>query len=551
LVKEIKSLDDHCKSGKVHYAIDQRVDHHFATVDDLTDKLTGLSGKRAAGGRADLVLQFIGHGEDGYLRFDSALSAPEMAVLIANCRPTCVIFNACETFGIAQAVSTECAERGHSTVVGFWHTPVVNRACERLSKSLFPFISGWTDAAERDTSSTDAFLEGIGLARDRIYKDEEMKKMFPCLRDMPKLDTLPKELLLPRLCTCAVCAEASGGAAASGPPVTQQASPAVGAPLDRAQTHAGAAFSDAVREIPHVAAADDTDDVARGGNYKGSLKAFGDGDDWLHECWKKLFNKPTLNAVVEGQYRCFFSHSFDSTPGPSRAYYFESWPVGAAESIVVLLHVHYWLMPNHDVAGCPKSINVRRGWRVDRSELKRRADGVCHDPMPPPIDMLADVPVWAKAMKIFLHDPLKDAAEEKARACAAVDGFEHIYFCPEHDLWVERSGACVNGGRTANTVTHKRSMDYPGWDFTKGSAAYPLKSPEEYPGTSFEFPKVTSELVAAVLIHAEYVRTRHSPEPAKIGKPYDGNAAYRGGHDKLSACRTQAKLLAEESGDFE
>jgi hypothetical protein len=136
-----------------------------------------------------------------------------------------------------------------------------------------------------------------------------------------------------------------------------------------------------------------------------------------------------------------------------------------------------------------------------------------------------------------------------ARARAAVNDFKHVYFCPEHDVWVERLGECVNGGPTAGTVGDKRSVDEPGWDFT-ASDPYPFRPPDEYPGMSFEHPKVPSDLMAAVLVHAEEVRTMHPPEPAKVGDPYDGNAAWRGGRDMLSACREQAHRLADETGDF-
>jgi hypothetical protein len=214
LMAEIKILDGHCKSGKVSYALDHRVDHSFATVEALNTTLTLLSGRRAAStpnGQADLVLQFIGHGQDGNLVFDAELNVQKMAVVIASCRPTCVIFNACESFDIAQAVHLECKKKQLSTVVGFWHTRVVNMACEMLSKSLLPYVGGWNDALERGKSSVDAFLRGIGLARDMILADEEMKKMFPCRRHMPELGTLPYELPLPDPCECAACAASSGG----------------------------------------------------------------------------------------------------------------------------------------------------------------------------------------------------------------------------------------------------------------------------------------------------------------------------------------------------
>jgi hypothetical protein len=329
--------------------------------------------------------------------------------LIASCQPTCVIFNACETFGIARDVHLECAKKKLFTVVGFWETPVVNRACERLSQSLFPFVSGWTGSAEPAASSADAFLKGIGLARDRIFEDEEMKKMFPCRRHMPKLCALPKELPLPDPCKCDDCATVRA-------PTSQQASKGHGM-LSHAQMCASAVSNDHAR----VWADDDGVDERGGRSYKGSLKAFGKGDDWLHECWRRIFQEPTLEPVGEGQYRCFFSHSFDCDAGPSRAYHFESWPVGVAQPLVVLLHVHYWSMPDDGAPGLPKSINVRRGWRVDRDELKQRAEGHTHDPIPPPPGMTADRGVWVKAMGQFLHDSLKDAAAEKARACAAVD----------------------------------------------------------------------------------------------------------------------------------
>jgi hypothetical protein len=543
LVKEINDLDDHCKSGKVHYAIPHQVAHNFTTVDDLDQKLTLLSGRRGAGTRADLVLQFIGHGEDGHLVFDSTLNVPKMVRLIASCRPTCVIFNACETLGIAHAVHIECTKRELSTVVGFWHTPVVNRACERLSKSLFPYVSGWTSAAQHDTSPATAFLNGIALARDVILEDEVMNVMFKCRLVMPRLDTLPKSLPPPDACACDACT-ASAGVTRLGASASDRALQAHGL-LSRAQEHATRAdISDGTGN-----GVNDCGAVERGTSYQGSLKSFGDGDDWLHKCWQKIFRSPTLETVKgEGQYRCFFSHSFDSIPGPSRAYYFESWPVGAAESIIVLLHVHYWdEMPDQDSGGLVKSINVRRGWRIDRSELTRRVEGDCHDPVPPPQDMIADVSMWVNAMNQLLHDPLKDVEVEKRRTRAALETFAHTYFCPEHDLWLEKHGACVNGGPTAKTVKDKRSVDKPGWEFTAGDP-YPLRAPRDYPG-GFESPKVPFDLVAAVLVHAEQVRRMHPPQPAKDGGVYDGNAAWRG-PGKLGACREQARRLAEASGDF-
>jgi hypothetical protein len=290
----------------------------------------------------------------------------------------------------------------------------------------------------------------------------------------------------------------------------------------------------------------------RGGSYHGSLTLFGHGDDWLQECWEKIFGAPTMGDVGPGQYRCFFSHSFDCGPGPSRAYYFDSWPLGAAEPIVVLLHVHYWVMPAPDDGGLPKSINVRRGWRVDPDELWLRANGDRHDAVPPPPDMIADVPMWTNAMKQFLHVPYQDPVAEKVRACAALGAFEHTYFCPRHALWVEKSGACVNGGPTAKSVTNKRSVEEPGWNFTARDP-YPLKAPREYPG-GFEHPRMPADLVAAVLDHAELVRRAHPHEPPIVGGVYDKTAAWRGS-DELSAvdraCCEQARRLAESSGDFD
>ena len=270
----------------------------------------------------------------------------------------------------------------------------------------------------------------------------------------------------------------------------------------------------------------------------------GDPEDWLHECWGRLFQAPTLGAVGEGQYRCFFAHSFDCKAGPSRAYYFESWPAGEpGPPVIVLIHVHYWDMPPVDSGGRPKHINVRRGWRVDRAELQRRADGDCHDPVPPPADMRADLPMWVNAMKQFLHDRGKDPAAERARAREALDLFEHPYFCPEHHLWLEKRGECVHGGPT---VQEKKNMESPGWDFT-ARAPYPFRARHEYVG-GFVEPKVPVDIVADVLEHAEFVRVLNAPGPVKVGGVYDGHEAWRGGDtlgDNLAATRKQAQLLAD------
>ena len=380
LNKEIDDLDDHCKSGKVNYAIDHRVDHHFATVDALFTKLTVLSGRRSAGGVADLVLQFIGHGHDGHLVFDSELNVPEMAVLIASCRPTCVIFNACETFGIAQAVHRECVKQGLSTVVGFWYTPVVNRACERLSKTLFPFISGWTGAAERDASSVAAFLRGIVLARDRIIEDSDMKSMFPCRCDMPKLGALPDELPLPDLCACDICAAAGVSPAVPAESwvdvpvrdvVCTTVEPSLGADALGGDSPAGAARHDdfpvivdeegmmllstdmanAMRGRPVFTIFDQAQTEVVAGRDKGAFKV----TDWDN----------FLESFNLGFVKLWHGRYFECAAGPSREFWFQMDPTRRFHQMgnvgkLVVLHIHY----AHGSADFARVTHVNARWSI-------------------------------------------------------------------------------------------------------------------------------------------------------------------------------------------
>jgi len=247
--------------------------------------------------------------------------------------------------------------------------------------------------------------------------------------------------------------------------------------------HSASATTSGSANIAAIAAADNTDmvagddddnDDARGGsNYKGWLKT--PGHRWLDRRWRELFSDsgPTkAGAVAEGEYRCVFSHYFDCTPGPSRAYYFESWPRGAAEPVFLLIHIHYWDKPARDEPGLPKHVNVRRAWQINLDELRLRSDGLAQDPVPPPAGMSSgDQNLWVKYTTPLVWDLSKNPDEERARASTALQRMMEIKcFCPFASLWNEVNGMCVTGGPLK--VMDKHCMDRDGWDFSDGLQPY-------------------------------------------------------------------------------
>jgi hypothetical protein len=175
------------------------------------------------------------------------------------------------------------------------------------------------------------------------------------------------------------------------------------------------------------------------------------------------------DAVGEGEYRCCYSYYFECTTAliPSRAYYFESWPVGMAEPVMLVVHIHYWDKPGPDEPGKPKHVNMRRAWRIDLDGLRRRAEG--HEaspvPRPPGIDTKGNTERWDELTGPLLWDPNKDPAAEGVRAGVALQTLlDDNDFCPAEGLWGEVDGACITGGSTAD----KMSMNRPGWDFAEG-----------------------------------------------------------------------------------
>jgi hypothetical protein len=270
--------------------------------------------------------------------------------------------------------------------------------------------------------------------------------------------------------------------------------------------------------------------------------------DWQHGCWQALFNQPAVFAgmhLLRGEYRCIFTFYFDCKAGPSRAYYFETWPLSDDEISYALLHVHYWDEPDIEQPGLPKHVNLRRAWPVDLAQLSLRADGDVTDPVSPPPGIAdCDVKPWDKAMAQFLHVPGAEPATERDRARAALESFSHVNFCPRTLLWAEKGGACVTGGPTGK-VKDKKCMDRPGWEFMAG-APYPFQPASGYP-RGFAEPGVPSEAVAAVLMYAEEVRMTMAAhaEGEDVAKP-----AWRGHDAVLRRCQEQARRLANELGAF-
>jgi hypothetical protein len=250
-------------------------------------------------------------------------------------------------------------------------------------------------------------------------------------------------------------------------------------------SHGGSATTSGSANIAAAAAAaadtnaaanvddDDDDDVRGGSNYKGWLKT--PGHKWLDRRWRELYSDsaPTqAGAVAEGEYRCVFSHYFDCTPGPSRAYYFESWPRGAAEPVFLLIHIHYWDKPARDEPGLPKHVNVRRAWQINPDELRLRSDGLTQALVPPPAGMSrGDQNLWVRYTSPLVWDLNKNRDEERARAARALQHMlGSLCFCPFASLWNEMKGMCVTGGPLK--VMDKHSMDRNGWDFSDGSQPY-------------------------------------------------------------------------------
>eukprot|EP00037_Helgoeca_nana_P028399 m.333949 g.333949 ORF g.333949 m.333949 type:complete len:701 (+) comp27745_c4_seq1:2-2104(+) len=514
LLDEVERLNEHHDTGVVE-AVLGRIGHSCVDFERLVDKLTALQRAihpvdRPIGTTRGLVLQFIGHGDDGELSFEGgARRANELARAIAACRPSCVIFNACDTSGIAAAVHMACTDEGLDTTVCFWWTNVLTETCEMLSRRLFIDISVQVRTGEWD---------GSAASFGRVIRDVHKPILgyfidqFGCLFAAPSLGTFPP--LGPHRCSC--CNRE--------------------VPLEPNKGGCGVVDGHVEHGVP----------TERGG-YNGALRPSGlVNTAWTEACWLAHFAVPTVNPVAESEYRCTFSHAFSCKAGPSRAYYFKSWPAGAVGTVDLCLHVHYWTEPTPTEPGRPKHINLRRAFPVDMAELQRRVDGDTNDPMPPPVGMVKDTKPWTTAMAQFVHDPAKDHAAEKARASKALQVFAHVLFCPVDSLWLEKSGVIISGGPMGKNVMHKMSMDPPGWNFA-GGEAFPLRPAAAYKPAAFVPPKVPAAAVAPVLLHAETVRTTHTPAFAESEGTGGFQQAWRGSTfvREGAQCRAQAHALAD------
>eukprot|EP00037_Helgoeca_nana_P031798 m.410650 g.410650 ORF g.410650 m.410650 type:complete len:732 (-) comp28469_c0_seq2:687-2882(-) len=462
-----------------------------ANADDLVEDLINMALSEAHHIEG-LVMLFCGHGEDEGLVCTNGetISNAMLSEYVGLCAPACVIFNTCHGSALAALTS----KTAPSTGIVYWAGRVDTHACSALSKQLLRTFS---------------VVSGNRLALPRAAKTA--RDMISARHDVDALRFWP---------------------AGQSEPIAW----GIGNPT----------VTDV--QVPWCTYVDQ--EAVRGRNvYKGSLRT--PGVDWQRDCWQTLFNQPAVFAgmhLLRGEYRCIFSFYFDCIPGPSRAYYFETWPLDADEISHALLHVHYWDKPDIEQPGLPKHVNLRRAWPVDLPQLRLRAEGHVLGPLPPPTGMAkCDVKPWHTAMTQFLHRYYRadvDPAAERVRACTALESFSHINFCPRTLLWAEKGGACVTGGPTGKVVDRKR-MDRPGWDFM-AAGPYPFQPASEYP-LGFAKPGVPPEAVAAVLIHAEDVRmtmVAHA-EPEDAAKP-----AWRGQDAMLRRCQAQACALANGLGAF-
>jgi hypothetical protein len=398
-------------------------------ADDISIELLNVEGKGLSG----LFLLFCGHGKhDGLMcKKGGVIPCDEVAKGVAECAPFCVIFNTCDGHNLATTTRSHIPDNGN---IIYWDGEVNTAACAEFSWLLLTHFS--KAQAESDSARlTKAFrcawrcvkrsFEGL----PPLYLDSSNGVL---LRAEPAVSTLPLGKL--RLGNTAIsCDDAP------------QQSPPIGFGVCEPRNDGG----------------------VRGGNYKGCLNT--GGHNWLGSSWRKFFsnNSPTTaDTVDKGNFRCFFGHYFDCEAGPSRAYYFESWPKDAPEPVVIMVHIHYWDKPGPDEPGLPKHVNVRRAWRIDVDALRHRAEGHTQDPVPPPQGMSkGDRGTWAKFTAPLVWDLTKNADEERARASAAQQKMlGAIPFCPAISVWNEVNGVCATGGEA--NVQHKMCMDKPGLDFS-------------------------------------------------------------------------------------
>jgi hypothetical protein len=299
---------------------------------------------------------------------------------------------------------------------------------------------------------------------------------------------------------------------------------------------------------------DPADGISRGVSvYKGALKVSG-REDWQLECWMLHFGRCEFvpesqdSTLERGQFRCLSGHYFDCKAGPSRAYYLESWLSNAATPVYLVLHVHFWTDPAHEF-GLPNHVNCRRAWAINLDELQQRADGRVSTALAPPADMSQkDAKVWTQTMDQFVHAE-DDLVGERHRAETALRDFHHRFLCRDVtnglDLWCESGGFCVTGGPTGKVV-NKKCMDRPGWNYSIGKP-YPYQHSREYP-SGFDKPKVSSDLVASVLVQIETAR-RTQALAAPHRSPVRSTQLPR----ERAACALADTLIAfadEEEGDL-
>lgn len=425
LQNELSEFDELISKARVQCALPAGITLNCQTIDNLYHRLAEIEVMRSRNGahREELVLQFIGHGDDGKLEFEGHRmpSVNTLAEYIARCRPACVIFNACSTSALAEAVHSKCQELKCTTVVSFWKKRVKNDACETLSRRFYSYVRLQRQVHASCDLGPTVYLKAL----DHAWVSVQGLPSSACLDEFNALAVRPDavDAIRDAVCKCLRC---QGGCADQG-----------SEPGDAART-----------------------DVAdRGAQYKGVLKteaeAFPGADSWEIKCWKRYFEG--------GGIKCIFSHSFNCGAGWSRAYYIECQPNGGSNSDYLVLHVHFWdALPAAEEPGHPNHINLRRAWPVDPAVLVL-------DPVrdPPDLNMgKNDIHGWKKAMKM-----LATSNQSKAIRDASVEAFERdqpyfVRIMPLLGLWVECNGAVLTGGAT--TLRTLGEIGRTGWDFANG-----------------------------------------------------------------------------------
>eukprot|EP00035_Acanthoeca_spectabilis_P028036 m.468936 g.468936 ORF g.468936 m.468936 type:complete len:1038 (-) comp27975_c0_seq1:34-3147(-) len=441
LLEEVEASRPAHDSGPIVPAIKDRIDHNCRTESDVWGLLTQLEAARRR--NPSLLLHFMGHGEDGQLQFESKdgfwiLPDPQvLATKIAKCRPACVVFSACQTDEVAQATHATLVASGRQTaVVCFWRTSVSTQVCEAFSDKFYAFLRAFLigDVGESGSITTELCLRA---AADAWLYVQDRFKQDATRSDFATLPALPTPIVPPVI------------------PARADASPL-----------------QACRLCGALSTSLDMNVGDRVGGYKGELRTAGE-DGWLCARWREFFcgeMKPVdpATALVRGTFKCFLSHSFDCIAGPSRAYYFETWPTAASSATRVVVHAHYWERPADTEPGLPKHINIRKCWLVEQGDGGDR-EAENNGRRPPP----KHCRTWK----------LSESEE----------------------LWFEHKGACFTGGATCGVLSMRLNMERPGWDFANGEAAFPHRPAREH-GGNFAAPEIDPADVAPVFIYAERVR---------------------------------------------